>query len=261
MKKLATLIVTFATAALMSSSAFAAIDYSEDFEGYTEFTGTDISPLGGDWLGYATVFYDYPGCSEWHYNYTDTPFPAPNKAGGFSNISVGKTGKALNIFSDYENRGAQEGSECIETSVFQEVVFKAADAGTYSFIFSTQAPGTLGPDVSTYGFVKLLDPNNGYQAVIFEKVDTRSAGIKKSADIVLDASADGMILQWGFSTKASNDEFSGRLYDNVSFAIKGTVAYKKDDPFGLPIPLWALFGMAGLLALVGGLRLRTRRQA
>ena len=257
MIRLAKKVVIFAAAALLSSSAFAAIDYSENFEGFTEFTGTDISPLGGGWTGYATVFGDYPGCSGFLYNYNDNaPFPAPNKGGGFSNISVGDTGKALNIFSDYDNAGAQVAADCIETSIFQEVVFSAADAGAYTFRFSTQVPAPLGPDVKTFGFIKLLDPDCGYCAVVFKTVSTATKGIK-SIDVALDASADGKILQWGFSTKASKYEFSGRLYDNVSFAPQRAGSYQGDE--GVPIPLWALFAMAGLLALVGGSRLLRHR--
>jgi hypothetical protein len=265
MIRLTKYIVAFAAVAIMSSPAFAQIDYYEDFEGFTEFTGTDISPLGGGWIAYATVFSDYPGCSSWIYNYTDIPFPAPNKGGGFSNIVAGgDTGQALNIFSDYDNRGAQEASDCIQTSVFQETGFAAADAGTYTFQFRTEVPGRLGPDVNTFGFVKLLDPNNGYIDVLGGlTVDTATAGVK-SITVDLDATAGGKILQWGFSTKSSNDDASGRWYDNVSFALEGvyqpptgpsSVTYES-----IPIPRWALLIMAGLLVYLGGTKLRARKQ-
>jgi hypothetical protein len=266
MTRLTKYILTVAAAALMSSSAFAAIDFTDDFEGYTEFTGTDISPLGGGWTAFATVFSDYPGCSNFIYNYNNgSPFPAPNKAGGFSNIVAGgDTGQALNIFSDYDNRGAQLAPDCIQTSVFQETVFAAADAGMYTFQFRTEVPGPLGSDVNTFGFVKLLDPNNGYIDVLGGlTVDTATAGVK-SITVDLDATADGKILQWGFSTKSSNDDASGRWYDDVSFALEGvyqpptgpsSVKYE-----GIPIPYWALLIMAGLFVYLGGKKLRARKE-
>ncbi len=255
MKQLAKIVVTFAMAALLSSSAFAAINFSDNFESYDLYVGPgNQGDIGGGWLIFANVFGDFPGCSQYWYGYG--PYPAPNKDTGFSNISAGATGQALNVFSDYDNADQNNGA-CIETSVFQERVFSAADVGTYTFRFSTQAPNPLGTDVNTYGFIKVLDPNNNYNTDVFLTVSTVSEG-NKSLDIILDASADGKILQWGFSTVASNYLPSGRLYDNATFALKGIGSYQGEE--GVPIPLWALFGMAGLLALVGGLRLQSRRK-
>jgi len=247
--------LVFAAAVLLSSSAFAAINFSDNFESYSLYVGPGYQgDIGGGWLVFANVFGDYPGCSQYWYGYG--PFPAPNKDSGFSNIAAGSTGQALNVFSDYENSDHGNGA-CLETSVFQERVFSAADAGTYTFRFDTQVPAPLGADVSTYGFIKLLDPNNNYNTDLFLTVPTLAAGAK-SLDVILDASADGKILQWGFSAAASNYEASGRLYDNASFVLKNTGSYQGAE--GVPIPLWALFALAGLLALVGGSRLRSRRK-
>lgn len=257
MKRLANKIVTFAAAVLLSSPAFAAINFSDNFESYDLYVGPGYQgDIGGGWLGFANVFGDFPVCSPFWYNYGNT-FPAPNKDTGFSNITTGASGQALNVFSDYDNTDQGNGA-CLETSVFQETVFSAADAGSYTFRFDTQTPEALGTDVSTYGFIKLLDPNNGYSADIFLIVPTITAGTK-TLDVILDASADGKILQWGFSTVASNYLPSARVYDNVSFAPANTGSYQGEE--GVPIPLWALFAMAGLLALVGGSKLRSRRKA
>lgn len=254
MIRLAKKFALFAAAVLLSSSAFAAISFNDDFESYDLYVGPGYQgDIGGGWLIFANVFGDYPGCTQYWYGYGT--FPAPNKDSGFSNITLGSTGQALNVFSDYDNGNHADGA-CIETSVFQERIFSAADAGPYTFRFDTQAPDPLGTNVSTYGFVKLLDPNNGYSADIFLTVPTTSAGTK-SLGVVLDASAEGKILQWGFSTIASNYQPSGRLYDNVLFGPSN--GYQGEE--GVPIPLWALFAMAGLLALVGGSRLRDRRRS
>ncbi|MGA9572346.1 MAG: hypothetical protein WBS20_00215 [Lysobacterales bacterium] len=256
MKRLANFVVTFATVALMSSSAFAAIDFSDDFESYTLYgAGDDYQgDIGGGWLAYGAVFGAYvDGCPDFWYAYGD-PFPAPNRATAFSNISLGSSGQALNAFTDYNNANQADG--CVETSIFQETVFAAADVGTYSFKFDTQVPVTLGPDVSTYGFIKLLDPNNGYNTDIFETVSTATAGLK-SITVTLDETADGKILQWGFTTRASLYQDSGRLYDNVTFALNDSGSYQGEE--GVPIPLWAFILMGGLLALVGGSSLRRRK--
>lgn len=255
MKRLAKKVVTLAAAVFLSSSAFAAVNFSDNFESYDLYVGPgNQGDIGGGWLGFANVFGDYPGCTQYWYSYGT--FPAPNKDTGFSNITTGASGQALNVFSDYENANHAD-SACIETSVFQETVFSAADVGTYTFRFDTQTPDALGADVSTYGFIKLLDPNNNYNADIFLTVPTITAGTK-TLDVILDASADGKILQWGFSTVASNYAPSGRVYDNASFAPSNIGAYQGEE--GVPIPLWALLAMAGVLAFVGGSRLRNRRK-
>jgi hypothetical protein len=258
MKKLMKYAAATAIAALMSGPAFATIDYSEDFETFTEFTGTDISPLGGGWLIFANVFANSPACDPYLYGYG--VFDAPNKGSGFSNIASGDTGKALNVFSDYDN-GDHANNACIEASVFQERVFSAADAGSYTFMFDAQAPAPLGTDVTTFGFIKLLDPNNGYNTDVFISVDTETAG-SKSIEVALDASADGKILQWGFASIASNYEASGRLYDNVTFALtpEEPPVGPGDGFEGVPIPMWALLLMAAMLAWVGATRLRSHRQ-
>jgi hypothetical protein len=259
MTRLTKYILTVAAAALMSSSAFAAIDFTDNFEGYP--LGPDVDPIG-DWKIFATVYNDYPGCSVWFGQYG--VFDAPNSETAFSNITAGSSSQALNVFSDYDN-GEHGNGKCIETSLFQEVnpFDAAADAGTYEFLFFTEVPGPLGTGVSTSGFIKLLDPNNNWNADIFETVSTVAGGAK-SISVTLDASADGKVLQWGFSTIASNYEATGRWYDNVSFALEGvyqpptgpsSVTYES-----IPIPRWALLIMAGLLVYLGGTKLRARKQ-
>jgi hypothetical protein len=151
-----------------SSYAVAQVQFSDNFESYPLYVGPGSQgDIGGGWTIFANVFGNYPGCTDYWYGYG--PFPAPNTDAAFSNISNGNTGQALNVFSDYNN-GDHANSACLETSVFQEVVFTAADAGSYTFMFDTQVPAPLGADVSTYGFIKLLDPNNNYNADVFNTV-------------------------------------------------------------------------------------------
>lgn len=255
MKRLANSILILLATALVSSSAFAAIDFSDDFESYV--TPPDGNAIGGGWTAFANVFTGFPACDPYLYGYG--PFLTPNSNSAFSNIAVGSTGQALNVFSNYDDDQHANGN-CLETSVFQELVFIAADAGSYTFKFDTEAPAPLGTDVNTFGFIKLLDPNNNFNPDIFQTVSTETAG-SKSITVALDATADGKILQWGFSTVASNYLPSGRLYDNVEFALAPVGPPIDPRIEGVPIPLWAFLGMLGLIGLIGGSRLRARRKA
>lgn len=254
MKRLAINILILSAAALLSSPALAAIDYSDDFESYVN--PPDGNPIGGGWTAFANVFTGFPACDPYLYGYG--PFLTPNSNSAFSNIAIGATGQALNVFSNYDDDQHAQGN-CLETSVFQERVFSAADADSYRFRFDTEVPAPLGAGVSTYAFIKLLDPNNGFSLDLFETVATVTAG-SKFIDVTLDATADGKILQWGFTAVASNYLPSGRFYDNVTFALAPVGPPIGPRYEGVPIPLWAFLGMGGLLALFGAARLRSSRK-
>lgn len=241
-----------------SGYAAAQINSFDDFESYALYVGPgDEGLIGGGWTAYATVFADWPGCSSFSYGYG--AFATPNKDEGFSNITPGSSGQALNVFSDYAN--ADHGnSRCLETSVFQERTLTAADADSYTFSFDTQINDSLGADVETFAFIKLLDPGAGFAQVSFDSVSTVSAGSKSISKTLLAADA-GLILQWGFTTKASLFLPSGRVYDNALFAPTGSAVpgARPFDPNTVPIPAWAVLFMAGLIAYAGGKKLRARK--
>jgi len=255
MKRLVKSILILSATALFSSSAFAAINFSDDFESYV--TPADGNAIGGGWTAFANVFGGFPTCDPYFYGYG--PFLTPNSNSAFSNIVIGSTGKALNVFSNYDD-GEHANGNCLETSVFQERTFSAADADSYTFRFKVEVPGVLGDGVTTYAFIKLLDPNNGFSLDLFEQASTLTAG-NKSITVNLDATADGKILQWGFSTVASNYLPSGRFYDNVAFTPTGEPPVFSGDTEGIPIPFWALLIMVGLLAYMGASKLRSGRRA
>jgi len=258
-----------AVTTLMSGSAFAALNFSDDFESYSLPDGTTI---GGGWTWYLNGWTDddgrpgFPTCDVPVFGYG--PNPAPNSNGtpnwAVSNIAEGATGKALNVFSDYGNQNYHGGGDCLETIVFQETVFDAGDAGNYTFSFDTQVPEALGAGVTTFAFVKLLDPSAGWSDVFggTKTVDTATAG-SKSIDVTLTTGNAGMILQWGFTNVASNNLASSRWYDNVSFAVKALPPKKRPSRYveGVPVPFWALVIMTGLLAYFGSTKLRTRRKS
>jgi hypothetical protein len=260
MKRSVRYILTLLATALMSSSALAAISFSDDFESYNL---PDGGIIGGGWTWFLNAYEGpFPTCGNYLFGWG--PNPAPNSNGNpnwaVSNIAVGVTGQALNVFSDYGSDQHPIGN-CVETNVFQERVLTAADAGQYTFRFQTQVSDELGAGVQTYGFIKLIDPNNSYQTVHFETVDTATGG-EKTLDITLGAQDAGLILQWGFANVASNYLPSGRWYDDVTFAVEdpGTDPDPEEgDAIGLPIPFWAFIALAGLLAFVGGSKLRSRK--
>jgi len=256
MRHLTQIILAFLVTAFMSGSALAQVSFSDDFESYPVNDGTNMGDLGGGWLLFVNVFQNSPGCTPYLYGYG--VFPAPNRNDAISNIAVGDTGNAFNVFSDYSN-GDHANNNCIETNLFQERIVSGPDVGSYTYKFDTQVPGALGTDVQAFGFIKLLDPVT-FQTYAFESISTETAG-EKTLSIELNPADEGAILQWGFTNVASNYEASGRLYDNVSFGLTPVVPPNVPVTEGIPIPLWALLGMAGLLAFFGGSKLRSRKNA
>ena len=251
MKRFAKRFVTLVAAALVSGPALAAINFSDDFESYDPAGVT----IGGGWLYWANVFGPQSeGCWQYWYGYGGD---APISGSGFSNIVDGAYGQALNVFTDYNN--GNQGDGCLETAVYQQVEFDGADADEYRFSFYVQVPGPLGPDVGTWGFVKLLTP--GFDTIWDMTVDTETPGLK-FITVNLEEADDGMILQWGFRTRAQDWQDSGRWYDNVSFAplsVRPPYLPLYENP--IPIPFWAMMLMAGMLAYVGATRIRNRRKA
>jgi len=257
MKRLARNILILLAAALVSSPAFATINFSDDFESYT--FPPDGNPIGGGWTWFLNAYPNFPTCDGYIGNYG--PLPAPNDNTdpyGVSNIGEGDTGQALNVFSDYGSPDHPLGN-CVEINVFQERTLTALDAGSYLFKFDTQVTDALGAGVQTYGFIKLINPNPPYDTFVFLKAPTETGGAK-SIPIDLAADAAGLLLQWGFANVASNYLPSGRFYDNVEFSPAPVGPPIRPLYEGVPIPLWAFLGMGGLIALFGASRLRSSRK-
>jgi hypothetical protein len=254
MKRSVRVILTLLATALVSSTALAQINFRDNFENYPVYQGENPwNDIGNGWLFFTNVYGNFPGCTDRWYGYGGA---APNGP-QISNIVDGYTGHALNTYSDYNN-GNHGDSACLETNVLQERVVTSSDYGTYTFRFVTQVPMELGVDVETFGFIKLLDPNNGWSMDLFYDIPTETPGVK-TLGVRLGPSEVGKVLQWGFANLASNYEASGRHYDNVTFAISGSGAYEGDS-IGVPVPLWAYFIIAGLLAFVGGTKLLSRKE-
>jgi hypothetical protein len=256
MKRFAKTVIILMATALMSSPAFA-VNFSDDFESYNL---PDNNPIGGGWLWYLSGWNDWPDCNaDYWFGYGPNPAPNSNNPYTASNIAVGATGQALNVFSDYANQDVQASDKCAEVSVFQETVVTTNDIGQYNFRFEVQANETLGEGVRTNAFIKMLDPNQGYATVYYDWSDTASSGAQ-IIQMNIGPNDVGKILQFGFANVSNENKVSSRVYDNVTFAIRGSGAFE-GDAIGVPIPFWATLAIAVLLSVFGAAKLRSRKSA
>lgn len=196
-------------------------------------------------------------------------FPAPNFDGnaGFSGIVSGQGGAGqgnnqLNIFADYNlatAHGSTSAASWGENRVFIEQVIGTPDLGeewTLSFDYLRATDGTtdFGPtgDTNTFAFVRVLDSISGSFATLDgSQIETTAAGTSwqsGSTSLTIDPSLNGQLLQFGFLVESQDQNGSGILYDNVSFA--PAVA-------AIPEPSAAAAGL--LLGCIGVMRRRRRR--
>lgn len=208
---LSTVAVTF-----ISPVGWAAVtSYDQDFESMaTPSTG---ALLGDDWLVFANV-YDATGT----YLYGYGPFPAPNDGAAFCAVATGQGGTAqgdrqLSVYSDYNNPDHGAG-RLIESNVFQEQTIAETDVGTV-VVFTFQAKmGNLAGASRAEAFIKTLNPVAGYATTNHITVDMTAAPSTwntYSIRLAIDGGLVGQVLQFGFTTVASDYEASGVYYDNV----------------------------------------------
>jgi hypothetical protein len=174
------------------------LSYQTDFESFTSLDG---------WSAYINVFDE--DCSSFRYGY-----PYEIGAGDPVQVAVradGSDGKALNVFSDYNN--AEGTTACIEANVFREVTLTSGMIGDYRWSYNAEEPEAVGS--KTFAQFRLIDPSNDYALAAESVVPTAGSEEVQSVEISLDDSQIGMLFQYGFSTKSVNQENSGMLYDNV----------------------------------------------
>jgi hypothetical protein len=210
--------VALATLALAGAAHADISEYSEDFESLNAASPSALGDAG--WLVGANVF--APDGVTFLYNYFS--FPAPNGGAAFSAIASGQGGMAqgnqqLSVYNDYNNADHALGNR-IEANVFREYTVGAGDAGVWTFAFDAKL-GNLEGASTAVAFIKILDPNNGFQLSGFESIDmttTPTEWTGYSMDINVDASMEGHIFQIGFWSVASNYEGSGVFYDNLDLS-------------------------------------------
>jgi len=119
---------------------------------------------------------------------------------------------------------------CQRTLIFQEM--DAPAAGTYSFVFDVAQDQVGAPAAGevTAAFVKVLDPANGFETVLFESVLTKpkAASVpldvtttKQGVDFTITEEMVGKLLQFGFYNDVTPNwsqsaDFSAALYDNIT---------------------------------------------
>ena len=242
--------------ALASSSWAQLSDYTQDFEG---LNAADPAALDNDaWIHFGNVFDGGGG-----YLFGYGPNAAPN-GGNISAVASGEGGpdqgaQQLSVFSDYDccqpSNGHFNGTDRVETNVFQEQTIGAGDVGeTYVFQFDGKA-GNLGGATTATAFIKILDPNAGFALTGSAEADMTALDATWNTytlSITINAAQPGQILQFGFNNTAANFEPSGNFYDNISFTRDASAAlgpYSQDfealgsaDPDALANDGWEVFG-------------------
>jgi hypothetical protein len=192
------------------------LSYQTDFESSSSFN---------DWKAWINVFDE--DCVSYRYGYA-----YEIGAGDPVQVAVradGSDGKALNVFSDYNNpdgasacieanvfsdyNNPEGATACIEANVFREVSLSNGMIGDYRWSYYVEEPEAVGS--KTFAQFRLIDPSQNYSLAAESIVATAGSEDVQSVEISLDESQIGMLFQYGFSTKSVNQENSGMLYDNV----------------------------------------------
>jgi hypothetical protein len=197
------------------------ISLTDDFESYD----IDSESIANGWKVFANVFIN--GVYEYGYTGGD----APNNQGGFSGIAAGEQGpsqgfKSLNVFSDYNNDDAHGNAKLVEASVFKEFTVNSGDQGGYLFSYDVKLPSTNAATApsTVYAFIKVLDPDSGYQTTVFKTLNSIDASNSdwenRSLYINIKESQVGDIIQFGFGSTATSYNDSSVLYDNINVTRK-----------------------------------------
>lgn len=212
-------LTVLALVCLLSLAASAQTPYFQDFEGLAPVDGS----LAGDgWLVYGNIF-DPAGNYLWGHG----PWPAPNNIGNWEDIVSGEGGpdqelQQIVVYSDYGNPDHAVGN-LIESNLFQEQILPAGCMGTWTFTFDAKL-GNLGGSSTAAAFIKILNPAD-WSTTLYALDMTNTPTTWTDYAISVDVTGlDGMYLQFGFLSVASNYESCGVFYDNVAFTSNGTVA-------------------------------------
>ena len=207
----------------ISSNRFEGVEVSTARAPYRDDTASASAELPRDPLSYETDFESFSGLEGWsaYINVFDEDcstfrygYPYEIGAGDPVQVAVradGSDGKALNVFSDYNNPDGA--TACIEANVFREVSLTGGMIGDYRWSYNVEEPELFGS--KTFAQFRLIDPSNNYALAAESIVATAGSEERQSVEISLNDSQIGMLFQYGFSTKSVNQENSGMLYDNV----------------------------------------------
>ncbi|MGB5291579.1 MAG: hypothetical protein WBN41_09040 [Lysobacterales bacterium] len=231
--------------AVFSSQALAAPIFSDDFEDRVN----DQALIGNDWTWYDQWF-TTEGCTgeaaggfgpfddgngDDYAAANRNFFTVPEGTGDYYRAGLevpawdGALSNMLRVYGNQYNVN----EACQRTLIFQEM--DAPAAGTYSFVFDVAQDRVGAPAAGevTAAFVKVLDPANGYETILFETEETKP----KAASVPLDVEATrqgvdftiteemvGKLLQFGFYNDVTPNwsqsaDTSAALYDNISVGL------------------------------------------
>lgn len=244
--KLRSLVLLAALFVFAPSNALADLsNYSQNFDGLDRVWSSSLAVDG--WEIYTSVL-DTDGTT---FLYGYGPFSAPNWNQGFSAITFGEGGTAptnqhMVVYSDYTN-GDHSAGRYIEANVFQQRSIVPTDVGSqWRFTFYASNRDLIAPSTAL-GFIKVLDPDNGFTLTQYEKVDTSSLPddqfVRHDLYISIVPSMIGQVLQFGFSNMSTQFNPTGVNYDSIQFV-------KIPEPTGL--------GLVAFAAMSIGLRRRRR---
>lgn len=278
--------IAFASALLLASaSSHSALNsFIFDFESMTLAAGaaedgtfTENSDLANAGWEVSANVYDntspFPG--NWLYFYGEW-YPAPNTGGGaFSAIATGDDtidggSNYLNIYNDYNNRGAQLQGQIVNAIFAQNTIISADDIGSsVTFSFDAKRPdveddGFGGDDSAAAGnncantcvaqaFIKTQDPATGYGTTneVIEVTTAISQATWNSFSLTIELTDPlliGQNLQFGFESFATNDDNTGVFYDNVALTV---VTPEPEAEENVPMPALALVMMSTVLLSIG----------
>lgn len=219
--------------------------FFDDFEDRVK----DQAIIGNDWTWYDQWFAEEGCTGEAVDGYgpfdddTKDPYDAANRnfftvpaeSGDYYRAGLevpawdGALSNMLRVYGNQYNTN----EACQRTLIFQEM--DAPAAGTYSFVFDVAQDRVGAPAAGevTAAFVKVLDPANGYETVLFESVLTtpKAASVpldvatsRQGIDFTISEDMVGKLLQFGFYNDVTPNwsqsaDFSAALYDNISVGL------------------------------------------
>ena len=202
--------------------------YAQDFN---QLDAAAANALAADgWLVFGNVF-NSGGTFLFGYG----PFAAPNGGPGFSAIVSDQGGpdqdpQQLSIYNNYDccqpSNGHFNGTDLSQALVFQEInpIPAALIGQVITFTFDAKN-GDIQPPTTAQAYIQTLDPGAGFAQTNFIPFDTTNIGTAWGTySISIDLSdplLQGQILQFGFSSTASNFTPSQNVYDNVTFGVEG----------------------------------------
>jgi hypothetical protein len=227
------------TLILAPSSHAALINYSQNFEALNQ---ADPAALGNNgWRVFANV---YNSDNTFYRDYG--VYVAPNGGAGFSSITATQGNQQLKVFSDYTNMDHGYG-KWIEAFVFQQQTISVNDVGSiWNFTFDVKQ-GDQMPESSSNAFLRTLGTDLAITSEsLFNSTAFGTSWGTRTLSLEIDNSLVGQLLQFGFSSTATNYTPSGVLYDNINFSSAPAV----------PVPGAVWLMMSGLIGLVGVARRR-----